>query len=238
LADNDKISRKGRPVTLRCCSLPLNLGVDEMPKFDKKSALPLILDCARKYALYLAGRNLLFLYLDTDNSVMPFEVCFEKSNFLHLTGLKVSDDMSPSHFFRKAASARLKETDFNFSDDGTTQLKLEVLPKLMRNNLSANMFGIYGATQPRLFTEKLVGNISAYMGFVLDDRGVYRPNTVLQGDIRDSVQQFKRIIVTYSKLKTTNKYEQIVYYASKNIDWDNIQFPKDYKYLPKPNLRS
>jgi len=36
-------------------------------------------------------------------------------------------------------------------------------------------------------------------------------------------------------LKADDKYQQIVYYSCKNIDWESIEFPDGFDYLPKPN---
>lgn len=53
----------------------------------------------------------------------------------------------------------METDDFELSSDGTTQLKLQVLPSLIKSNLSANMIGNPDENRPKLYTEKLIGNI-------------------------------------------------------------------------------
>ena len=71
--------------------------------------------------------------------------------------------------------------DFEFAKDGTTQLKLEVMPRLISKNLSATMICDYNSRNPKLVTDKLAGSTAACMEFVTTgpaDR--YVPNTVLK----------------------------------------------------------
>ena len=51
------------------------------------------------------------------------------------------------------------------------------------------MLGDYNMSQPKLYTDKIAGSISACMGFVRDGgEGRFVPNTVLEGDIRSKVK--------------------------------------------------
>ena len=61
------------------------------------------------------------------------------------------------------------------------------------------------------------------------------PNTVLEGDIRDRVQQADRIILTYRKMRKDAAYSEIVY-SAKKIDWTQIELPEEYRYLPLPKV--
>lgn len=58
--------------------------------------------------------------------------------------------------------------DFWFSGDGTTTLKLQVLPFVLAKNLNANSFGNFGGNSIRLYTEKLAGGVKGRIGFVKD----------------------------------------------------------------------
>ena len=109
---------------------------------------------------------------------------------------------------------------------------MEVLPRLISKNLSANMIGEYYGSMPLLFTERLAGSTSACMGFVRsDENGRYVPNTILKGDIRTLVHKADRVIVTYRKKRSEEKYSEIVY-AAKKVDWSEIKLPDEYSYLP------
>lgn len=160
------------------------------------------------------------------------EATFDVSNFLHLTGFKTK--LTARRFFEKCLDRRLREKDFEFSANGTTPLKLAVLPLLMRNNLSAKMIGDYTGAHPKLYTEKLAGNVSACIGFVQNkDSGKLIPNTILKSDIQREVKSVDRIILTYRKSYTAARYEEVVY-AAKNVAWEKVILPEKFAYLKLP----
>ena len=130
---------------------------------------------------------------------------------------------------------KLSPDDFSFAPDGTTQLKLEILPQLMVKNISAKMVGDFNGCNPKLYTEKLAGGVKACLGFVKTPYSEYVPNTVLNIDIRTATRLPLQVIATYRRKRSDSVYNELVYKAKK-IDWDNITFPKDYDYLSKPNM--
>lgn len=199
----------------------------------KKEALSVVFSCAPEYKNNLAEKSLLFVCTDKHKRVHCLEVTFDAGNFQHMTGLKTDKSaITPSHFFELCMDKRLREEDFEFAEDGTTPLKLTVLPGLVKKNLSANMLGDYNMSQPKLYTEKIAGGVKACVGFVRNGgTGRYVPNTVLQGDIRQKVIHPDRIILTYRKKRGDEKYSEIVYKAKK-VDWSKIKLPEEYKYLP------
>lgn len=152
-------------------------------------------------------------------------------NVAQKTGKK---KITAAHFFELCIDRRLSENDFEFAEDGTTPLKMKVLPSVVKKSLSANMIGFYNGLQPRLYTERIAGSVKACVGFVRDeDDGRYVPNTVLEGDIRQKVTRPDRILVTYRKKSDTAEYSEIVY-AAKKVDWKTIKVPKEYPYLQLP----
>lgn len=201
----------------------------------KKEALAIVFAAADQYQENLIDHSLLFLCMDKHKRTYCVEVTFDASNYQHLTGLATDTSIiSPAHFFRLCLDRRLREADFEFADNGTAEWKLDVLPRIMKKNLSANMIGMYNHSQPLLSTERIAGSVSACMGFVRNDGvGRYIPNTVLQGDIRSLVHVPDRIIVTYRKSSAELKYSEIVY-AAKKMDWTTVRLPADYPDLPLP----
>ena len=132
----------------------------------KKEARAIVFSCADEYKENLVGRSLLFLCQDKHKKTYCLEVTFNSSNFQHLTGFKTvdmvsdadaSDDVKPrnridaAHFLELCLDRRLTEDDFDFAEDGTTPLKMRVLPRAVKKNLSANMIGDYNGRQPRLY---------------------------------------------------------------------------------------
>ena len=222
----------------------------------KKEALAVVFSCADEYKENLVDHSLLFLCQDKHKTTYCVEVTFDISNFQHLTGFKTvrmdsessehdsSDEnvaqktgkkkITAAHFFELCIDRRLSENDFEFAEDGTTPLKMKVLPSVVKKSLSANMIGFYNGLQPRLYTERIAGSVKACVGFVRDeDDGRYVPNTVLEGDIRQKVTRPDRILVTYRKKSDTAEYSEIVY-AAKKVDWKTIKVPKEYPYLQLP----
>ena len=57
----------------------------------KKDALNIVFSCAISYKENLAGRSLLFVTADKHKVVRGLEVTFDSSNFLHMTGFKLSN---------------------------------------------------------------------------------------------------------------------------------------------------
>lgn len=207
-----------------------------------------MVSCAEQYRENLANKNLLFICQDRHKKINTIEFSFDASNFLHLTGLKVKkykyksnnedDAISAKTFYEKCLAHRLSVNDFEFAKDGTTQPKLEVLPRLISKNLSATMIGDYNSRNPKLMTDKLAGNTAACMGFVTTgSANRYVPNTVLKIDIRDYISNQMRVIAVYRKPMDVDLYNEITYCAKK-IDWGTIKYPELYRYLPKPDLTS
>lgn len=206
----------------------------------KKDALRILFDTSQKYKTELCGKNLLFVSIDTHKKVEFFEVVFNESNFLHLTGVqrsKQSIDISgiisnySKEFFNKCLSKRLKEEEIEFSDDGKTVLKLTVLPLVVNKNISARMYGYYNGSNEILYTEYLLGGVNACLGFVkAKERNVFVPNTLLKQDIRSITKRYNKIIATYRKDVRETLYNECVYKAKKE-DLSNYFFPEEYEYL-------
>ena len=99
----------------------------------KKEALQIVFSCAASYKENLAGRSLLFVTTDKHKTVRCLEVTFDGSNFLHMTGFKLNKkEISANNFFSMCCDKRLSESDFEFAADGTTEMKMRVLPGLVQ----------------------------------------------------------------------------------------------------------
>lgn len=205
----------------------------------KKEVLPILFECAQKYKENLVNKSLLFICINKNRQIYCVEVTFDGSNFQHLTGIETDKSkISPMGFYKRCLEKRLSIDEFWLSNTGTTELKLEVLPILMCKNLSAKMIGDYNESQPKLFTEKLAGGVSACIGFVKSDgNGRYIPNTVLKSDIRVKTKHADRIIATCRKERDEIKYSEIVYLAKK-VNWQQLVLPEKYKYLSITELKS
>ncbi|MBQ8691524.1 MAG: hypothetical protein IJ520_00145 [Synergistaceae bacterium] len=182
----------------------------------KEAAIKIITSCAKSYKNNLENKNLLFIFGDLQTPEY-FEASFFPRNFLHLTGIKLVESRISSSidFYDRCLNGKLSPKDFYLAQDGTTDMKLSVLPQLMNLHLSAKMVGDYNNLHSVLYTEKILGNIYACMGFI-HENGYYIPNTALREDIRDiTIRQKKRVLVIFRKDIKQKLYEKICYTAKK-----------------------
>lgn len=205
---------------------------------EKKEALQALFTSAELYHRNFENRNLLIIGASSSlNSISAMEASFRDVNFLHLTGVRLEAKrrLSAGRFFALCLQKRLSPHDFQFAGNGTTEQKLSILPTLFASgNLSANMLGDYHDRRPALITDKLVGNIRCCIGFVYNDGlHTYVPNTVLNTDMRDSIQNKQRILAIYRKPRSEVRYSELIYQAKK-IDWSRVRLPAAYSYLPLP----
>ena len=153
---------------------------------DKKQAIKIITECCMKYHKNLENKNFLFLYNSSENKIKSLETLFLKSNFLHLTGVKLAKSRikSSTQFYNICLDNKLPNDDFKFAKNGTTELKLNVLTQILSIPYNAKMIGDYMHTKQLLVTEKIVGNVHVSMGFIYDSNGYYVPNTALKENIK------------------------------------------------------
>ena len=98
-----------------------------MAKYDKKTALPIIVNAAKEYELKLNNKHFLIVYQEASETKT---VCvgFRDMNFLHMTGVKAR--LSAQQFYSACLDGKLSENDFEIDDKGKVQQKLMVLPHL------------------------------------------------------------------------------------------------------------
>lgn len=190
---------------------------------NKKEAIKIIVDCAEKYKNNLVGNNILYVYFDKNaKKYRFFETLFTSSNFMHFTGVVYKEGINANDFFRKCCTRKLAESDFEFRTDGTTVMKLMVLPEIINIHKVSKMTGRFNSSGLNLYTERLAGNVKGCMGFVREN-GFFVPNTVLNQDIRQSIYGPQhRIVAVFRKNNNDKLYGELVYVA-KNVDIKEIQ---------------
>ena len=78
----------------------------------KKDALNIVFSCAISYKENLAGRSLLFVAADKHKVVRGLEVTFDSSNFLHMTGFKLSNkEIGANNFLSMCCDCLLYTSD-------------------------------------------------------------------------------------------------------------------------------
>lgn len=179
---------------------------------EKKQALAILFNAAKLFKKNLEDKKFLVIFKDT-TTIDSLELKFSASNFLHLTG--VESDFRSSHFYKRCIIQRLTVNDFNFREDGTTELKLEVLERMMDFCKNVKMIGDFNDNSLKLSTEKVAGNVFASIGFVKNN-DFFVPNTLLNKDIRHSTNKTKQVLFILSKNMSDEMYKVLEYSAKDN----------------------
>lgn len=194
---------------------------------DKRNVIQTITKAAELYRDNLEDKKFLFLYgipsdikkqLQTEemrlNSMQGFEVAFHRGNFLHLTGVRLNTNSTASaiHFYQKCLDRRLTERDFSLAKDGSTKQKLDILESMMGITKNVTMIGDFTDRGPKLYAEKIAGNVCGCIGFVNDrNTKLNVPNTLLKKDIRDVTSKpVRKVYAVLSKNYTEDKYTVLV----------------------------
>lgn len=178
----------------------------------KENAVKIITSCAKEYQHNLENKNILFIFA-THQKTDYFESSFLDSHFYHLTGVDMTpqNKISAAQFYQRSLKSLLHPHDIILKPDGTTVLKLTVLPQLMQIHKSAKMIGDYNFSKSFLFTDKIAGSISACLGFIRNNN-YYIPNTALKEDVRNLTNRpQQKIVAIFSKHRTETLYSTLCY---------------------------
>ena len=191
-----------------------------------EEAIRIIYKCAVDYRENLSNKFVLFITAK-DNKSTGFETLFLPQNYKHLTG--VSSKLSGADFFGLAARNRLSPNEITLAEDGTTDLKLDVLPQLMNIHLTARMVGDYDYSKSLLVADKIAGTVTAALGFV-QAKNIYLPKTALKADVRDITIQStrRRIVAILVKPRKDALYKQLTY-ITKDTTLESIVLAPDLR---------
>ena len=204
--------------------------------------LKVIFDCAALFEKNLAHKYVLFV-TDSPKNVSDFESLFMPHNFKHLTGAG-KKNMDPIVFYKRAIDKRLGVEDIIIDKRGFTDLKLDVLSRLMNIHNTARMVGDFDGLGEKIVADKFAGTTSSAMGFELSNN-IYVPKTALRASVNDMTKKDSRsrVIAIFIRNKSDNIYTHITYRANdielenlcqnaslrKIIDFDNLVFPDHLK---------
>ena len=215
---------------------------------DKKKAIRIITKAAELYQKNLEDQKVCFIYgvppvikgqLASESKLLSglsyYEVVFLRSNFMHLTGVKLKKNgsvKSSIDFYARCISNRLSEKDFELANDGSTNQKLEVLEQMMNIKKNVQMIGDFTDLGIKLYSEKIAGNTCACIGFVADERtGLNVPNTLLNKDIRDvSSKPQQKVYAVFSKAYNDKVYT-IMEKCDRKLHLDEHILPEKIKVL-------
>ncbi len=157
-----------------------------------------IVTCATEYKRTFSGKNYIHIY-ECNKSLYHIESEFLNTNYLHLTGIKTK--LKPEDFFQQCVDNKISIRDIELKKDGTTELKISVLPSL-KHIISCNaLIGDYEQSHRRLIVDTVLGDAKKLMtiGFSLKDTGYYVPQTLLKEDVKGLSNQLNKVVAVYSK---------------------------------------
>jgi hypothetical protein len=208
---------------------------------SKVEVLRIIFDCAALFEKNLAHKYVLFV-TDSPKNVSDFESLFMPHNFKHLTGAG-KKNIDPMVYYKRAIDKRLGVEDIIIDKRGFTDLKLDVLSRLMNIHNTARMVGDFDGLSEKIVADKFAGTTTSAMGFELSNN-IYIPKTALRASVNSMTKKDSRsrVIAIFIRNKSDSIYTHITYKAhdveletlsqntllTKSIDFDNLVFPDSW----------
>lgn len=195
-----KVVRKG--------SLFLTKGVC-MAKYDKKSALQIIVNAAKEYDVKLNNKHFLIVYQEGSRTET---VCvgFRDMNFLHMTGVRAK--LSAQQFYSSCIDGKLSENDFEIDNKGKVQQKLVVLPYLSELLYNNCMIGNFINSGICIRADYFVGNTKSVLsvGF-RTGKSVDFPVSLYNEDVRKLSQPTNKVLAIFVKDYQQQSYRKCTY---------------------------
>ena len=190
---------------------------------DKKQTINILQEAIIVYEKNLANKKILILY-QVDKNVKYIEIIFKRSNFLHLTGLKIKNPKLNSRtFYKKTLNQRLSLNDFEINQNGTTKLKIDILNQISSINKFINMIGNYQANRKFLIANKVIGNLNVCLCLKKISDSIYIPISSLRENIKNITDKQYRIICIATKKLKCEQYNQITYLANNNTQYNTLE---------------
>lgn len=202
----------------------------------KERDMHVLKECALLYKSNLMNKNLLIVSLyNKQFSLVSVE--FNKNNYKHLTG--VLTNLSANKFMDALLGDRLSFDDWDYRNDGTSQLKIRALPQMVNLHKDARMIGAYSGNRVYLKSDMCFGGVYCYLGLVIDKHNkrftedVYVPNSLINGNIKEDTNNQERIMAIFRKNKKDAKYKEVTYLA-KDVNLHQLNaYIEEYVCLDK-----
>lgn len=199
-----------------------------MTKYNKKSALQIIVNAAKEYDVKLNNKHFMIVY-QGERKTKTVCVGFRDMNFLHMTGVKAR--LSAQQFYLACLDGKLSENDFEMDDKGKVQQKLMVLPylsELLYNNCMIGNFinsGIY------IRADYFVGNTKAVLsvGFRIG-KSIDFPISLYNEDVRKLSQSTNKVLAIFVKDYQQQSYKKCTY-LSKGQEIHKLPLSEEMKML-------
>ena len=180
-----------------------------MAKYDKKAALKIIVEAAKKYEEKLNDKHFLIVYREGKNT-KTVSVGFRDMNFLHMTGVKTR--LSAQQFSAAGLESKLSERDFEIDNKGKVQQKLMALPYLADLLYHHCMIGDFINSGICIRADYFVGDTRAVLsvGFRAGKKTDF-PVTLYNEDVRKLSQPTNKVLAIFSKYYKDEQYGNCTY---------------------------
>lgn len=197
-----------------------------MAKYDKKSALQIIIRAAKEYDVKLKNHHFLIVYRQ-GHSVETVCVGFRDMNFLHMTGVRAK--LSAQQFYSACLDGKLSVNDFEIDNKGKAQQKLMVLPYLSELLYNNCMIGNFINSGICISADYFVGNTKAVLsvGF-RKGKSVDFPVSLYNEDVRKLSQPTNKVLAIFVKDYREQSYKQCTY-LSKGQEIDKLPLTEEMK---------
>lgn len=186
----------------------------------KEKIIQILRKTAINYHKNLDNKNFIVIYKE-EEKIKYIQIKFSKGNFLHLTGVQLNKKMSAILFYKKCLNGKISKEEVNLKQDGTTELKLQILEMITNICMTAKMIGQYNNLRKNLYTEFILGTNYISLGLIQTHSNFFIPNTALYENLKDVVFKSYRIIAIFSKKINEELYNEICLY--KNVKIDNAE---------------
>lgn len=199
-----------------------------MAKYNKKSALQIIVNAVKAYDKKLKNKHFLIIYQENGRTKTSC-VGFRDMNFLHMTGVKTK--LSAQQFYSACLDGKLSENDFEIDREGKVQQKLTVLPYLSELLYNNCMIGNFINSGICIRADYFVGNTKAVLsvGF-RTGKNVDFPVTLYSEDVRKLSHPTNKVLAIFVKDYQQLNYEECTY-ISKGQEIDKLPLSEDVKKL-------
>lgn len=201
-----------------------------MAKYDKKTALPIIIKAAKDYDEKLNNKQFLIVY-NEKNETKYVCVGFRDMNFLHMTG--VISKISAQQFYSACINGKLSDNDIEIDKKGKAQQKLLVLPYLSSLLYNNCMIGDFINSGICIRADYFVGNTKAVLsvGFRRGNRADF-PVTLYNEDVRKLSNPTNKVLAMFRKEYKDADYT-VCTYLSKGQEIEKLKIPENIKKLIK-----
>lgn len=220
LADNRKISVQ----TMLRLSLWTTSFLGVLMKINKKDAIRIITEAAKKYEECLNNNTFLIVYekLGIQEYV---EISFRDMFFLHLTG--ITTKLSAQRFYKACIANKLSDSDITIDNKGKVEQKLAVIPYLHELLFNNCMIGDFINSGIKIRADYFVGDTKFVLSLgVKKNRKTDIPVSLYKEDVRKLIAPKNKVLLIMKKKYNEEKYSEKTF-ISKKFDIKQLNICND-----------